>query len=75
MAIVSSKNSTPLGKTIFIGEVSLTGVIKNVFLAEKRIFEAAKLGFENIVIPEKYDGKIPKNVTIKKIKNISEIIT
>lgn len=32
MAIMSSKNNFALGRTLYMGEVSLTGVIKNVFL-------------------------------------------
>ena len=73
MAILSSKNNISLGRTIFLGEVSLTGVIKNVFLCEKRLLEAAKLGFTNVVIPENYDGKVPENLNITRVKNISEI--
>lgn len=73
MAIMSSKNNTALGRKLFLGEVSLTGVIKNVFLAEKRLFEAAKLGFTDAVIPEKYDGKIPENMNVTRVKNISDL--
>lgn len=50
----------PLGKTIFIGEVSLTGVVKNVSFLDRRLMEAAKLGFTHAVIPVSYEGKIPK---------------
>lgn len=73
MAILSSKNNISLGRTLFLGEVSLTGVIKNVFLAEKRLFEAAKLGFTEAYIAEKYEGKTPENMNIIRIKNIAEI--
>ena len=73
MAILSSKNNISLGRTIFLGEVSLTGVIKNVFLCEKRLLEAAKLGFTHVFIPENYDGKVPENLNITRVKNISEI--
>lgn len=49
-ALMSSKKNTSLGRALYIGEVSLTGVIKNVFLMEKRLYEAKKLGFERIYI-------------------------
>ena len=74
MAIFSSKNEIALGKTIFLGEVSLTGVIKNVFLAEKRLFEAAKLGLTEAVIPFKYDGKIPDNMTVTRVASLAEVV-
>jgi predicted ATP-dependent serine protease len=59
-AIMSSKNGKSLGDTLYIGEVSLTGVIKNAFLMEKRIIEAVKLGFNHIVIPAQYTGVLPE---------------
>ena len=42
-AMMSSRQDISLGKTIFLGEVSLTGVVKSVFFLEKRITEAVKL--------------------------------
>lgn len=74
MAIVSSKQNISLGRTIFLGEVSLTGVVKNVFLCEKRLNEAAKLGFTDAMIPENYDGKIPENMNTIRVKNISDVM-
>lgn len=72
-AIMSSKAGKSLGRTIYLGEVSLTGVVKNVFLLEKRIAEAAKLGFIDIVIPEQYTGKIPKGVECTRISTIGSM--
>lgn len=74
MAILSSKNSHSLGRTIFLGEVSLTGIVKNVFLCEKRLFEAQKLGFLEAVIPDNYDGKIPEKMNIIRVKNIADAV-
>lgn len=65
-SIISSKlNKSIPRNTVFIWEISLTWKIKNCFNIEKRIKEAIKLWFENIVIPdienvEKYDNKIIK---------------
>lgn len=74
MSILSSKKSIALWKTIFLGEVSLTGVIKNVFLCEKRLNEAAKLGFTEAVIPENYEWKTPKNMNLIRVKNIADLM-
>ncbi len=69
-AMMSSKSNTSLGKTIFLGEVSLTGVIKNVYFLEKRIYEAAKLGFTRICVPAQYTGENPPWVELIRIKSL-----
>ena len=72
-AISSSKREKPLGKTIYLGEVSLTGVVKNVMFLDRRLMEAHKLGFTHAVIPASYEGKIPKGMECTKIKNVKEL--
>jgi DNA repair protein RadA/Sms len=72
-AISSSKDMKPLWKTIFIGEVSLTGVVKNVSFLDRRLMEAAKLGFTHAVIPASYEGKLPKWMECTKIRSIWEL--
>lgn len=60
LAIVSSFKNKPLPpKTVAIGEVGLLGEIRNVIGLERRIKEAKKLGFKNIVSPKIY-GHISK---------------
>jgi DNA repair protein RadA/Sms len=54
-AISSSKKESPLGKTIYLGEVSLTGSLKPVYMLDRRLMEAAKLGFTHAVIPATYE--------------------
>lgn len=52
LAILSSFKNKPLGaKTVAIGEVGLLGEIRNVIGVERRIKEAKKLGFTNIISP------------------------
>ena len=34
-----------------IGEVGLTGEVRNVAMAEKRIIEAEKMGFKKVILP------------------------
>lgn len=72
-AILSSKKEKPLGKTIYIWEVSLTGVVKNVLFMERRLSEASKLWFTHAVIPLSYEWKIPKWMECTKIKSVSEL--
>lgn len=56
MAIISSIKKKPLPeKTVFIGETGLSGELRNVSQLEKRIREAKKIGFEEIVTPEAKD--------------------
>jgi len=75
-AIISSKKWKSLWKTVFIGEISLTWIIKNVFNLQKRIEEVVKLGFENIIIPAwtKISKTKLKNVKLIEIKNIEELM-
>lgn len=67
-AIASSRKELPLGKTAWIGEVSLTGTVKNVFRLQKRVDEAAKLGFERIVVPKDSGAKLPKGSESKLVE-------
>jgi len=55
LAIVSSFKNKPLpAKTVAIGEVGLLGEIRNVIGLDRRIKEAKKLGFTNIISPKSY---------------------
>jgi len=69
-SIISSKlNKSIPRNTVFIWEISLTGKIKNCFNIEKRIKEAIKLWFENIIIPD-IDSILENKWKIIKIKDI-----
>lgn len=51
-AILSSfKNKALDNKTVIFGEVGLAGEIRAVSMAEQRVAEAAKLGFETCILP------------------------
>ncbi len=53
LSIVSSFKDTPINSNLVtIGEVGLSGEIRNVSFIEKRIQEAIKLGFSEIIIPQ-----------------------
>ena len=52
MAIVSSfRNKAVDEKTVIFGEVGLSGEVRAVSQAEQRVAEAAKLGFDKVVLP------------------------
>lgn len=52
---------------VIIGEISLSGEIRNVSNLEKRIYEAQKLGFKKAIIP-KLSKKLPDNFKIEIIQ-------
>ncbi len=52
-AIVSSLRDAPIDpRTAVMGEIGLTGEIRSVQFAEKRILEAEKIGFSKVVLPQ-----------------------
>lgn len=58
-AIISSFQNRPISKeTIFIGEVSLTGEVKDVHSMENRLKEASSQGIAKAVIASKPSSKI-----------------
>ncbi|MBT4722227.1 DNA repair protein RadA [Candidatus Falkowbacteria bacterium] len=74
LAIYSALKDKPIPKnTVVIGELGLGGEIRSVFNLEKRINEAEKLGFAQVIIP---DVKINKDYKIKitRIKEIGELM-
>ena len=53
LAIISSKLDRPIDeKTICFGEVGLSGEVRGVSMAEQRVLEAKKLGFEKCILPQ-----------------------
>ena len=53
MAIVSSfKNRVIDEKTLVFGEVGLSGEVRAVTMAQQRILEAKKLGFDTVIMPK-----------------------
>ena len=52
-AIISSVKDKPIDpQSLFIGEVGLSGEVRNVAIIDKRIKEAEKLGFKNVLTPK-----------------------
>ena len=63
MAIGSAARGLQLkGQTVVFGEVGLSGEVRHVPFVEKRIQEAAKLGFDTAIGPVQHSGKKPKGL-------------
>ena len=77
VAIISSLKNISIDKrTVVIGEVGLTGEVRNVNLIEKRINEAEKLGYKKCIIPESNKKYLKENykLDIISVKNVNEAI-
>ena len=65
-ALASAERMTPIDKyTAAFGEVGLTGEVRGVSFAQKRVNECVKMGFKRVILPaknlsacEKYKDKI-----------------
>lgn len=75
-AILSSYKNVALdNKTILFGEVGLTGEIRAVNMAEQRVAEAAKMGFELCILPQANKEHIKgKGIRLIGVRNISEVL-
>ena len=68
LAIISSYKDKPIDeKTICFGEVGLSGEVRAVNMAEQRIQEAKKLGFEVCILPEVCKKTMPAVQEIRLI--------
>jgi len=77
LAVSSSFRNIPIEKNIMaIGEVGLTGEVRSVNQIEKRLNEAAKLGFTTCIIPQGNlkDVKLPKEIEIIEVANIKDAL-
>lgn len=77
MAIVSSyKDRVIDSKTIVFGEIGLSGEVRAVSMAEQRISEAAKLGFDTCILPKaSLDGiKVKADIKLIGVRNVAEAI-
>lgn len=77
MSIVSCKQDIiPTKKTVYIGEIGLTGEIRQVNQIENRIKECIKLGFECVVIPCTTDisKNLSTNIEIIQSRKILDVI-
>ncbi|MFC4323867.1 DNA repair protein RadA [Litchfieldia salsa] len=77
ISIASSFRDKPTGATdVFVGEVGLTGEVRRVSRIEQRVQEAAKLGFQRVIIPERNLGgwSIPKGVNVVGVSDVRQAL-
>ena len=77
VSIASSFRDKPTKPTdCIIGEVGLTGEVRRVSRIEQRVQEAAKLGFERVILPSNNLGgwKGPKGVELIGVGSVSEAL-
>lgn len=79
MAIVSSyKNRAMDSNTLIFGEVGLTGEIRGVSFADKRVNEARKLGFSHCILPMANLEALPKkereDMDLIGVRTVSEAL-
>ncbi|WP_019244350.1 MULTISPECIES: DNA repair protein RadA [Bacillus] len=77
VSIASSFRDQPTKQTdCIIGEVGLTGEVRRVSRIEQRVQEAAKLGFERVIIPENNIGgwNPPRGIEIVGVSTVSEAL-
>lgn len=74
LAIMSSKLDKPIDeKTICFGEVGLSGEVRGVNMAEQRVFEAKKLGFERCILPQVCKSSLLHNIEGIELVGVSNV--
>ncbi len=71
-AVISSLKDKPLPeKSVFIGEVGLSGEIRPVSQTDARINAAVKLGYERIYVPAQ--SKLRQRAKVQKLQDVKEL--
>jgi len=78
VGIASSLRDRPVDRTaVVIGEVGLSGELRSVNQLDRRIGEAARLGFRRAIVPEstrKAMGDVPKGIELVRCRTVGEAI-
>ncbi|MBQ9922330.1 MAG: DNA repair protein RadA [Clostridia bacterium] len=77
LSLVSGFKNIPISEEVIaMGEIGLAGEIRSVSFLQKRINEAARLGFKVIIVPKRNLDKItvPEGVNLVGIKSIFEAV-
>ncbi|MBK5253231.1 MAG: DNA repair protein RadA [Peptostreptococcaceae bacterium] len=61
-------------KTFAVGEVGLTGDLRTIRNVDKIISESERLGYENVVLPNRNPKEVFKKVKIANVKTLNEAI-
>jgi DNA repair protein RadA/Sms len=77
-SIISCYLNKPLPEDMtFFGEIGLTGEIRTVTMAQRRLSESAKMGFKRCMLPFDSLGSIEKNngIEIVSVKNLRDVVS
>jgi DNA repair protein RadA/Sms len=76
VAVVSSAYGRPVpGNLVVIGEIGLTGEVRNVARMETRLREAARLGFnEALAPPGAADVHAPEGMRVRAVRHVSDAV-
>ena len=78
ISILSSlKNIPPIENCSFIGELGLSGQVRQAYNLRAKIDEAIRLGFKNILVPKttlEIKNNFQSQINIKEISNIKEAL-
>lgn len=75
MAIASSAQDTPLAQmTAFLGEVGLTGELRGVPQTQRRLQEAARLGFTTALVPASGELEAPHGMQVHPVRTLREAL-
>lgn len=83
MAVYSAYKRIPIDpKTLFLGEIGLTGELRTIKNADKIIKEAARMGFTRVLMPQRNAAKlaekgsdIPRSIKIIGVLSLYEAIS
>jgi len=74
-AVMSGLKEKPVGRTVLIGELGLTGEIRGVAQIEQRVKEAEKFGFARCIIPEMNAGRLSSgSMKIHPVRTVEEVL-
>jgi DNA repair protein RadA/Sms len=73
----SALNKSMDTKTVFIGEVGLTGEVRGISQLEIRLKEASKLGFKNALVPEVNKERMhgASSMKVVGVSSIKDVLT
>ena len=78
LALVSGQNGIPVGKEVCaFGEIGLTGEVRGVTQADKRVAECARLGAKTVFLPEKNresTQKFASQIKLVYVKHVYQAI-
>jgi DNA repair protein RadA/Sms len=76
LAIASSMMDRPVDETVAVaGEIGLSGELRSIPRADRRVAEAARLGFASCIIPDAAgDAGKPGSLKVVRPANIAEAV-